>query len=273
MKSFVVALVGAGVVAFASPVHGLNLTLEFDAPVPGTIADANGLGTGFTDRLTGTGGLIPANDPNLDLVSSPGKLLLTSVRSDFNHGNGLGRNLDQLEAPGFFLPGVGSRDLAISAVFENVAVPNLSDQLLLYAAVDENTILRAGVHEGNVYHFTINMGAGDSTPLLSPPNSFATGDDIQLTLARTGGLWSISWLNLSDNKQGVLGLSLPWLDASGDLYLGVHAANARSNTSFVAEIDRVTVNVVPEPQAIGLALIGAAAFVAARRRFGTLLGD
>ena len=255
MNSLLKALTAALMIAAGTTARAVTIDLDFNAPVPGALADVNGLGTGFTDRLAGTGGSIPPNDPNLDLLSAPGKLLLTSVRSDFNQGNGLGRNLDALEAPGFFFPAVGNRDLSITAVFENVAVPNLSDQLFLYAAVDENTILRAGVHQSNAYHFTVNMGAGDSTPLAAPANSFATGDDIQLTLSRTAGLWAVSWFNLSDNSQGTMGLSLPWLDAPGDLYLGVHAANARTSTSFVATIDRVIVNIVPEPATLMLAVV------------------
>jgi len=50
-------------------VGSINLTL--DSPIAGTIADANGLGTGFTHRLPGTGSSIAANDPYMDIIPCP----------------------------------------------------------------------------------------------------------------------------------------------------------------------------------------------------------
>ena len=135
------------------------INLTFDTPVPGTIADINGLGTGFTHRLPGTGGSIATNDPNMDLLANPGSLLLTSTRADINQYNT--RNLHVLEAPGVFLSNVGTQDISISALFLNVVVPNASDQLELYVGVSSEKVLRAGVHDGEVFIFTENFGLGD----------------------------------------------------------------------------------------------------------------
>jgi len=45
--------------------------LNFDAEVPGTIKDTNGLGSGFTHQLPKSGDSIPENDPNLNLTTNP----------------------------------------------------------------------------------------------------------------------------------------------------------------------------------------------------------
>ena len=164
-----------------------TIYLDFDGGHPGTIKDTNGLGTGFTTRLPGTGGALPANDPNMDLLSVPGKLLLTSTHADINHGN----NLPILEAPAVFVAGVGSSDLAVKATFENVSVPNGNDQLMVFAGVNENLVIRAGIHELNVYIVSRNSGTGDVNTFTAF-NSFATGDDIEITLSRQSNLWRLS---------------------------------------------------------------------------------
>jgi len=109
-----------------------NVLLSFDAPVASTIPDTNALGTGFTHRLPGTGGSIPVNDPNLNLLSMPGYLSFRSTRSDINQLNGFGRNLGALDAPGVLLSGMVGQDFRVTAKFDDVQVPDLSDQLLLY---------------------------------------------------------------------------------------------------------------------------------------------
>src|SRR5690349_2530400 len=61
-----------------------SLTLDFSS-AGGTILDTNGVGTGFTARLTGTGSAITGNDSNL-LLNTSGKVLTmhTSPGADFN---------------------------------------------------------------------------------------------------------------------------------------------------------------------------------------------
>ncbi|MDZ4658436.1 MAG: hypothetical protein SH868_12735, partial [Bythopirellula sp.] len=164
-----------------------DVFLGFDAPTPGTISDTNGLGTGFTHRLPGTGTALPANDPNMDLLGDPGSLLLTSTRADINQTNVI-RNLPILEAPGVLLTNLGSKDIYITALFHDVRVPNSSDQLALYAGVSSEKVLRTSMHPQNLYVFTENFGAGDVNT-LSGANSFAPGDDIQLSLNRVSGKW------------------------------------------------------------------------------------
>jgi hypothetical protein len=248
------------VLSIAGTLSASTITLDFNAPVPGTLNDANGLGTGFTTRLTGTGSAIPTNDPNMNLTSSPGKLLVTSTNADINQlqlPGPTGVNLPNLEVPGMFVAGVGTNDISITATFDDVYLLNASDQITLYAGADANTIVRAGMHQSNAYVFTQNTGSGDVNTFTGG-NAFSTGDNIELTLSRQAGLWSLSWNNLTAATSGALpGFSLPWLDASPNLYVGVLVANAHSTTSFVATIDNFSVTVVPEPASVALFGVGA----------------
>jgi hypothetical protein len=240
--------------SFAAPV---SINLDFNAPVLGTINDTNGLGTGFTTRLPGTGSAIPPNDPNMNLLAVPGKLLLTSTHADINQFPGpTGTNLPNLEAPGVFVPAVGAGDIFVSAVFENVHLPNGSDQLELYVGANENLVLRAGMHETNVYVFSENTGSGDQNTFTAA-GAFTTGDDIEATISRQAGLWALSWNNVTTATSGALpAFSLPWLDAQPNLYFGVLASNAGTPTSFIGQINNFSVNVVPEPSTFVLAVLG-----------------
>jgi hypothetical protein len=231
-----------------------SVNLDFNAQVPGTLNDANGLGTGFTTRLPGTGSALPANDPNMDLLGAPGKLLLTSTHADTNQFPGpTGNNLDIFEGPGVFVAGVRSSDVIVKATFENVSVPNGSDHLMVYAGVNANLLISAGIHELNVYMLSRNQGTGDVNT-ISTFNSFATGDDIEITLSRTSNLWTLTWSNLTTSTSGTLpSVSFPAMDGQDNLYFGVLASNAGTVPgtdviqSFVAQIDDFSVTIVPEP--------------------------
>jgi hypothetical protein len=211
------------------------VVLSFDSAVPGTIQEVNGLGIGFTHRLLGSGASIPANDPNMSLTSHPGRLAMFSSSSDLQDG----RNLGGLQAPGVLLPNVKGNAITISALFRNVNVPNSSDHLMVYAGASSGKVLKAGVHEQNVYLFSQFQGAGDQNTALSGVNAFNAGEDIRLTLTKTNGLWTLSWQNLtrpSASGSGP-GIAVPWLDDETDLYVGVMALNPGSGISFLAEID------------------------------------
>ena len=58
----------------------------------------------------------------------------------------------------------------------------------------------------------------------------------------------MSWQNLTASTSGSLPEKvLPWLDGETDLYAGVIASNARTNTPFVGQIDQFSADAVPEP--------------------------
>ncbi len=220
-----------------------SATLTFDSARPNTITDTVGLGTGFTHRLPGTGDSLPLHDPNMTLVPGSSLLTLESTRADINHRV----NLGGLEAPGFFLPGVASQDVSISALFRDVRVPNGSDQLMLYFGTSATNVLRAGVHQQYVYGCITNAGTVDGWVWSSPLDSFTAGDDIMITLSRTGGLWQLTWQNTTTSTSGSSPtFSVPWLDASPDLYAGVIASSPTYGT-FTAKIDSITVVPGPPP--------------------------
>jgi PEP-CTERM motif len=254
----VLCLVIFGFAAFRSPMaYAGFVTLDFDGDVPGTITDKHGVGSGFTHRLPGSGGALPSNDPNMDLLSTPGHFTLSSTRADINGG----ANLGQLEAPALLLSGIGAQDFSVSALFRDVRVPNGSDQLMLFVGTSTTNVVRAGFHELDVYAIVENTGSGDQRPYLSDFNAFNPGDDVLMTFARRNLQWQLSWQNLTNSgANGASSIvSLPWLDAESDLYVGVLAANAGTGTPFLGKLDYFKVQGVPEPSSVvlfGLAFTG-----------------
>src|SRR5439155_6753756 len=98
-----------------------SLALDFRQAVPGTLLDHNGLGTGLTHRLPGTGSKLLPHDKNLLLDAEEGLLVLQTTNTDINtsyrlwHGEYLGVRLADL---GF----TGKEDFAITVV-----VPDIPD--------------------------------------------------------------------------------------------------------------------------------------------------
>jgi hypothetical protein len=156
---------------------------------------------------------------------------------------------------------MAGRDLRITAKFDDVTLRDLSDELLLYVGVDSDVILEAGFHDysaidpsGATGQFAVlgNTGAGDFTfPEVDPVKFFETGDDIVLSLSRIAGQWSLEWENLSNPGMSgfYTGISVPWLDAEPNLYVGLMHMDARNFTTQTAKIDyfRVEIGAVPEP--------------------------
>src|SRR6185503_15365770 len=118
-------LVKSGLAVLAAGFLGIgsagasSLTLNFSSS-GGTILDTNGVGTGFTARMAGSGDLNPTNDPNLILRTGSGVLqMLTSPGLDLNgqvavsNATIVGINLSSL---GF----TGNNDFTASATFKNI---------------------------------------------------------------------------------------------------------------------------------------------------------
>jgi hypothetical protein len=216
-----------------------EVMLDFGSPLPGTILDANGLGTGFTHRLPGTGGALAANDPHLDLFGKPGCLLLRSTHGCINqYPNPQGSNLGELEAPGLLLTDAAQGDLVVSALFRGVRVPNGSDHLVLYAGTSCTSVVMAGFHEPSAYVVITNQGKSDWQRFNSGIGAFTPGDDVLLTLQRVKGSWTLSWDNLTNAEASGSspGVSLPWLDRENGLYVGVIASNPGSLVAHQAEL-------------------------------------
>jgi hypothetical protein len=222
-----------------------DVTLEFNSPTPGTINDANGLGTGFTHRLPGSGSAIPPNDPKLTLNTAAGQLLVVSSRCDFNT-SGFGRNLPAMEAPALLLTGTGSGDFLVRAKFLNLHADQLSDQAGVFVGASVNNVVRAGIHEGPSEYqaFLINSQNGvDIVPSLGTDNQFQGGQDGVFEIGRIGGMWHYSWQNLTAPafSGSFQNIALPALDAQTNLYVGIFNHDARNTASQTAILDYFTV--------------------------------
>ncbi len=243
--AFVICAISS--ISMAGPIA---VNLDFDAAVPGTLTDTNGLGTGFTTRLPGTGGTIPANDPGLNLLSRPGYLQMTAANGNIGGIEG-GVNLPIADAPGVLLGGIHAQDLKIVAKFDDVDVPDY--QFAVYIGTQSTLSIRAGFHGPYQYYLAANDGTGGDFGWSSGANAYLAGDDIILTVERTGGLWSVSWENLthplmSGSSQtsgiGTGSTPFPLLNAQPDLYTGAIEA---AIIPHIGSIDYLHITSVPEP--------------------------
>jgi ferric-dicitrate binding protein FerR (iron transport regulator) len=226
-----------------------QLRLTFGQPVEGSISDAGGLGSGLTDRLPGTGRDLPANDPNLQLDMARGLLELTTTRSDINWR---GVNLPQGEYLGVRLSSAGftgKEDFAVTAKIPNMPALENFSQFGLYAGTRSNRNIRGGLIKwgtkdpGYNTQFLVNNEGGRDTDLyrvglLSP------GTDLQLTLRRTGGKYSLTVENLTHGGASTLAIpNTEFLDSETDLFVGLFGANPYSDERKTLTIKEFAVTV------------------------------
>ncbi|HKB04194.1 MAG TPA: FecR domain-containing protein [Gemmataceae bacterium] len=208
--------------------------LPFDRPVDGTLCDRTGAGTGLTHRLPGTGEWLHANDEFLRLDPAKGRLELTATRSDLNtqyrlrRGEYLGVRLSDL---GF----TGREDFEVSAVFPEIPALEFVGQFGLYAGVRSDRAIRGGVlklHKGDaeVYtQFLVNNPDGKDADLYEV-GLLRPGTDLRLTLRRAAGQYTLTVENLTAGGASTLAIRHPdYLDAERDLYVGLFAAEPRSD--------------------------------------------
>lgn len=268
------ALAAGVVVTAAGPARAGLLTLTFDAPVAGTIRAADGSGTGFTARLPGTGGSLPANDPNLSLDTAAGLLKITSTRSDLNgqQGLGVGEYLGtRLTALGY----TGAEDFSVSATFRGAAYNQNFDQFGLYVGTGSTTAVRGGslyvsFFGGRTAFTTGTTGGVDLGQVFNSSLAALPGDDVTYTLSRSAGVYALGIQNLTHpSRSGSLTFNTPaGLAGATDLYVGVFAANSQNNAPFQVTVDRYSVNVasVPEPSGTALLATGVAGLLGYARR-------
>lgn len=168
--TFIVVMVS--VVALGGSARATTISLDFNAPVPGTILDQNGNGTGLLDRLPGTGSEISGNDPNLHL--NVGSLDVTSVpNADFNGAT----NLTTTSTPGIKLSSLGftgTEDFSVSATGN---LPVLSSggyqQVGVYVGTASDKFVRAGIiHIGGANAFAVNNNGGADSGTWSERSPF-----------------------------------------------------------------------------------------------------
>ena len=255
-------------------------TLSFDSPVPATLNDSSGQGTGFTTRLPGTGSAIAANEPHVNIDTGNGRLVLTSTYSSPNFGNaGLENNAANLvntDMPTLLLSGIGGDNFIVRARFSNLAVPAASDQIGVLVGSSINNVTRGGIfwgNSGNTVGFNYAQNGFDGPPTDGLDNAFQSGQDGEFEFGRIGGAWYFSWKNLSTNDGDTYGFSLPNLDSQNDLYVGIFNLDTYgyAPAPYDAYLESFTVLTgasVPEPSTLVLGLGGVSLLAVWRLRVG-----
>ena len=228
-----------------------TMRVNFGKGYDGTVADASGVGTGLTHRLPGTGGDLPAGDPNLVVNAADGQLELTTTRSDINGrrdlgtGEYLGIRLAEL---GF----TGPEDFEVQMVVPNIPALQRIGQFGLYAGARSDRVIRGGLlsrgddgqaDEGRYTLFmTNNDGGRDADSHFI--GLFATGDDVRVRLKRTNGKYALTVENLGTGAASTLTIRHPaYLDPENDLYVGLFGANTSSEVRRTLLIKEFAVTV------------------------------
>jgi ferric-dicitrate binding protein FerR (iron transport regulator) len=205
--------------------------LDFARPIPGTLLDAQGEGTGLTHRLPGTGKRFKSTDENLNLNLAAGQLELTTTNSDLNtqfkldRGEYIGIKLTDL---GF----TGVEDFAFTVVVPDIPALQRVGQFGLYAGLGSDSSIRGGLlsrKEPEQYRqFLVQNHAGKDAPphyvgLTTP------GDDLRLTLRRDGKQYSLTVENQTTGNSTILTMPQPpYLEGQRDIYVGFFGANTQS---------------------------------------------
>ena len=238
-----------------------SLALDFSSP-GGTILDTNGVGTGLTARMVGTGSAITGNDSNL-LLNTSAKVLTThtSPGADFNGQV----NMGTASVVGINLSSLGydgSEDFTATAVFTNLPTTGTNanqamqpDQLCLIVGTDSTTSVRAGFINFSAFH-TPGTDANEGFGTLTSGGSDAfdrffgsvVGSTMIVVIKRIGGVWSVTvngidrMPNSSADGTGtpeppsVLGL-----DSLSDLFVGVVALDVGNDSPWSANLKSFTV--------------------------------
>jgi hypothetical protein len=223
-----------------------RLQLDFRQPHSGPIMDRQGRGVGFSHRLRGTGGDLPAWDSNILLRTEQHVLELTTTRSDINTQEGmpggeyLGIRLGEL---GFG----GKEDFEITATIPNIPGLKVVGQFGLYVGASSDQNIRGGLiscPQPDSYRlFLVNNRAGIDQNLYEV-GLMTTGDDLRLSLYRKSGRYSLLVENLTRKSSSTLNIAHPFfLDSETDLYAGVFGANTQSEQSKTLTIREVTFTV------------------------------
>lgn len=223
-----------------------TMNLMFGKGYDGTIADAQGMGTGMSHRLPGTGTGLSPYDSNLFVNSEEGHLELTTTNSDINHqenlatGEYLGVRLADL---GF----TGSEDFEVQMFIPNIPALQRVGQFGLYAGAKSDKVIRGGLisrgADGNYTLFmTNNDGGRDADSHFV--GLFSMGDDIRIRLSRTNGKYALTVANEKTGASSTLAIKHPdFLDAENDLYVGLFGANTRSEETRTLLIKDFSVTV------------------------------
>jgi hypothetical protein len=215
------------------------LNLPFTALGSGGILDTTGEATGFTTRLPGTGAALPApNDTNLDIDTANGLLNITSTTSDFNGQGGM----EVAEAFGIQLSSLGftgTEDLLVRAKFVDLPAVTGFDQIGAYVGTASNSVVRGGLlNLGTPQAYGVNNnGGGDSALVLNANAGLNAGLSMIVEIKRTAGVWSV----VVNGNTVTPGADPDFLDAAGDLNVGVFHSDLFNAVTQVAKLDSFTV--------------------------------
>jgi len=248
-------VIGGGVVGLlASPAgpksqivaQPRTLALDFQSSRPATMADAAGLGTGFTHRLPGTGSALTANDPNWKLSPASGRFELTSTASDLNTRF----RLEEAEFPGIRLSDLGftgSEDFEVSVMLSDIPKMEFVGQFGVYAGTSSDWAIRGGLvsqrDPATYRHFVVNTrdGVDKDAYFVGLGNP---GDEIRMQLGRTAGKFSMAVENLTTGATSTLAIRHPeFLDGQADIVAGVFACDPRGKDHTTVRFSRVSATV------------------------------
>jgi ferric-dicitrate binding protein FerR (iron transport regulator) len=209
-----------------------TLQLGFKQSVESSIPDRDGLGTGLTHRLPGTGKHLAERDSNLHLNQDKSQLELTTTNSDLNTQY----QLDQGEYFGVRLADLGftgKEDFAVAVTIHNIPALDVVGQFGLYAGARSDRSIRGGLighmEAGQYTQFLVNNDKGIDTADICKVGLLSTGTDLRLTFKRNAGKFSLTVENLTEGSTSTLTIRHPdFLDEEKDLYVGLFGANTQS---------------------------------------------
>jgi arabinan endo-1,5-alpha-L-arabinosidase len=229
-------------------VQSSGLEHAFDTPATEGLRDNTGAFTGLTSRLGGTGGSLPANDPNLTLDHAQGRLLLRSTRSDFNGSAGLATGSivgHRLSEFGF----TGTEDFVVAVEFEPITGLEDIDQVGLFVGTNGTTLTRAGViiwGGTTPTRYAVHTSGGTDTGLFLDEAGMNLSDGMTVVIARTDGVWSYQVEGLASNPP----VGLAALDAASDLTFGVFAVHPLNTTSKTVGVKSLSVSIAGDEPAL-----------------------
>ncbi|HMP83080.1 MAG TPA: hypothetical protein PKA41_10305, partial [Verrucomicrobiota bacterium] len=254
-NSLITGVVMAGL-SFAAVSQAAVLNLNFSSS-GGTVLDANGVGTGFTARMDGTGASLPANDTNLVLNTGAGVLQMrSSAGADFNGQAGMA----VASVPGVWLSTLGfsgGNDFTATATFTSITNWYLQpDQLCLVVGVSSTDGIRAGFINFSQFHSNNPAGANEGFGVLMSggsdayPRFFGTsvGSTMTVEIKRINGVWSVT-VNGIDRMPNInidgTGTPQPptFLDGQPDLFVGVVASDVFDDSPWHVNLDSFVVSV------------------------------
>jgi arabinan endo-1,5-alpha-L-arabinosidase len=224
-----------------------RLDLDFSGAASAGVRDGNGVFTGFTTRLPGTGAALPESDPNLQLDPASGVLVLRTTQADFFGRAGL---------PGASSPGValaalgytGSEDFAVTAHVRSLTGIQFIDQVGLYVGASSDALTRAGTivfAAPERYAVHSQNGADHSGRFFG--FGFNGADGMTVTITREAGVWRYFVDGVEWNP-----LAAPaFLDGRADLIAGVFAITPLNANPKTIELDAYSLVVAtsePRPQ-------------------------